>query len=116
MVVMPPAAVSSWLRHRAETPEPVQIGAFEHAFLIHISAQEAGAVGLKMANHFFGREVRCFAPAVRDHLAGLGIERDHQPARPRGVGDFGKFLPIECRRSDDHAIRALFNQRPRAFG
>ena len=38
----------------AQAAEPVQVGALHHAFLIDVGAEEAAAVRLQPADHFFG--------------------------------------------------------------
>ena len=40
---------------RAQTPEPVEIGALHHAFFIHIGAQEAAAIGLQAGGSLLPR-------------------------------------------------------------
>ena len=72
------------LRRRAQTPEPVEIGALHHAFFVDIGAQEAAAIRLQPLDHFFGREIGRLLPALDDDLAVLRIERDQDraPAPP----------------------------------
>ena len=82
---MPPAAVNSSVGRRAKPPEPVEIGALHHAFLIHVGAQETGAVRFERMEHLFRGETGGFAPALHDDAAVLGIERDENALAADGV-------------------------------
>ena len=64
------------IRRGAQAPEPVEIRALHHAFFIDIGAQEAAAVGLQLADHFFGREAGRFPPAFHHDAPVLRIERE----------------------------------------
>ena len=67
---------------RAQPPEPIQIGALHHSFLIDVGAEEAGAIGLQSLDHLLGRELGCLAPSLDHDASVLGIERDDQALRP----------------------------------
>ena len=59
MVVMPPAAVMGKLGRLPQPAEPAQAGPLHHSFLVHIGAQEPGAVGLQRRDHILGTQARC---------------------------------------------------------
>src|SRR5690349_21410033 len=54
------------VRGRAQAAEPVEVCALHHAFLIDVSAEEARAVRLDLANDIFRGEVSRFLPALAD--------------------------------------------------
>ncbi len=105
---------------RAQAPEPVEVGPRQHSFLIHVGAQEARAVRLKLAEHFFGAEGRGLAPALDDDAAALGVERDDQPVAADPAAHGVEELPVhtaglERRRAHDDPARALLDQFLRPF-
>jgi hypothetical protein len=71
MVVMPPAAVSS--RVVAARRRRNQSRSLQHAFLVYIGAEKAGAVGFERAQDLFSRELGGLLPAFYYDAAVPGI-------------------------------------------
>src|SRR5579871_437483 len=100
---------------RAEATEPGEVGTLHHAFLIHVGAEKAAAIGLEAAEHFPGGEIGRFAPAFHDDLAVFGIERDDNAFGSDGRDDFFESRS-EGRSADDDSIGTLIDQPSRAVG
>src|SRR5262249_30640255 len=99
----------------SQPPEPVKIGALQHAFFVDVSAEEAGAVWLKSSEHFFRSEAGRLAPALYYDVALFRIKRDHQTLGSDGGGEFCKErlvdpLGRESSGAHNHFVRALLNE------
>src|ERR1019366_8836917 len=69
---------------RAEAPEPVEVGALHHSFLIHIGAQKARAIRFERVENLFGGETGGLSPALHHDAAAFGIERDEDAVAADG--------------------------------
>src|ERR1700690_39485 len=104
----------------AQPSEPVEVGALEHPFLIHISAQEPAAVGLEQSENFFGAERGRLPPSLDHDLTVFRIEgHDDALAADRGGQGLEKLGAhagwAEGRRAYDHLARALSYEGPPAL-
>ena len=97
---------------RTQAAEPFEIGALHHAFLVHVGAEEAAAVGLERLQHS-SAVIGGFPPALHHDPAVLGVERNQEALaadrirRERAQQSVDSRRRVEGSRADDHPWRPV---------